>query len=88
VAERPLWWPPALRRSLTEWQQLAEAQEIELIELRRLACGVVDTFDRRPTDSCVKNVIGLAESLQRYREMRSGIPQQLRLPRTSQQRPA
>ena len=63
------WWPPALRRALYEWQQLADEQEMELAELRGRAYAVVNSFDRKPTDGCVKDVIGLAESLRRYREM-------------------
>ena len=63
------WWPPALRRALYDWQQTCDEQERELAELRGRTWAVVNSFDRKPTDGCVQDVVGLAESLRRYREM-------------------
>jgi hypothetical protein len=66
------WWPPALRRALYDWQQTCGEQEWELAELRGRAQAVVNSFDRNPTKECVNDVVGLAESLRRYREMVHG----------------
>lgn len=63
--------------ALYSWQQTAEGQEMELAALRGAlvqAQKVVDSFDLKPTEGCVKDVIGLAESLRRYRQMRQGAP--------------
>lgn len=71
------WWPPALRRALYSWQQTCNEQEMELATLRGVvlqAQQAVDSFDRRPTEGNVRDVIGLAESLRRYRELRDGKP--------------
>lgn len=76
--------------ALYAWQQTADAQEMELAALRGAldhAQKVVDSFDRKPTDGCVRDVIGLAESLRRYRQMRDGTPTRS-LPRVSQARSA
>ena len=63
--------------ALYSWQQTANEQEMELASLRGVrdkAQMVTDSFDRSPTEGCVRDVIGLAESLRRYREMRDGTP--------------
>lgn len=78
-AAKLLRWP-LVRRSrldaalvaLYDWQQTADEQEMELAELRGKAYAVVNSFDRKPTEGCVQDVIGLAESLRRYREMIHG----------------
>lgn len=63
--------------ALWSWQQTADQQEMELASLRAVRDHgqmVVDSFDRAPTEGCVRDVIGLAESLRRYRQMRDGMP--------------
>jgi hypothetical protein len=72
--------------ALYSWQQTCDEQERELAVLRGAllhAQKVVDSFDRKPTDDCTRDVIGLAESLRRYREMRDGTPS-CSLPKVSQ----
>jgi hypothetical protein len=74
--------------ALYSWQQMCDEQEMELAALRGAldqAQKVVDSFDRRPTEGCVSDVIGLAESLRRYREMRDG-QRRPSVPRASQAR--
>jgi len=76
--------------ALYSWQQTADAQEMELAALRGAlvqAQKVVDSFDRKPTEGCVRDVVGLAESLARYRRMRDGTPPPS-FPRVSQARSA
>lgn len=76
--------------ALYSWQQTADEQEMELAALRGAlvqAQKVVDSFDRKPTEGCIRDVIGLAESLRRYRQMRDGTPSPS-LPRVSQARSA
>jgi hypothetical protein len=76
------WWPPALRRALHDWQQTCDEQEWELAELRGRAQAVVNSFDRNPTKECVNDVVGLAESLRRYREMVHGKKAKASIPRS------
>jgi hypothetical protein len=76
--------------ALYSWQQTCDEQERELTALRGAldqAQKVVDSFDRKPTEGCVRDVVGLAESLRRYREMRDGAPLRS-LSRVSQARSA
>jgi hypothetical protein len=76
--------------ALYSWQQTADDQEMELAALRGSlvqAQKVVDSFDRKPTDNCVRDVVGLAESLRRYRQMRDGSTPPS-FPRVSQARSA
>jgi hypothetical protein len=72
--------------ALYSWQQTCDEQERELAALRGAliqAQRVVDSFDRKPTEGCVRDVVGLAESLRRYRQMRDGV-QPRRIPRAGQ----
>jgi hypothetical protein len=76
--------------ALYSWQQTCDEQERELAVLRGAldqAQKVVDSFDRKPSDGCVRDVVGLAERLRRYREMRDGKPARS-FPRVSQARSA
>ena len=71
------WWPPALRRALYSWQQTADDQEWELAALRRVrdsAQVVLGSHSASATRGHTRDVVGLAESLRRYREMAYGTP--------------